>query len=145
MYEQTITLGRKEEKIKYDFFLPVNDIYIEYWGLEGASGDLGKQYIERKEEKLKIYKKYDLKLLCLYPSDLDNLENAVLEGIQEVERSYRSIWKRIAIYLKYALFTASRPEPELTVPSNTDHHCTNCGNLLLGVEDFCVNCGQKNE
>lgn len=143
VYEQTITLGRKKYKIKYDFFLPKDDIYIEYWGLEGAGGDTGQKYIERKEEKIGLYNKYSLKLLSLYPEDLENLEDAIMDGIKEVDRRHRSILRRIGMYIKYALFGVDNPTDKV-MDSDEKYFCTSCGTQLVASDDFCVNCGTKN-
>ncbi|MFO8017054.1 MAG: hypothetical protein R6U96_00320 [Promethearchaeia archaeon] len=48
-YEQTIRV--RGRKIKYDWYLPNHDIYIEYWGY------YGKDYMKRKEEKIDLYEK----------------------------------------------------------------------------------------
>lgn len=65
VYEQTIELGRKKEKIKYDFYLTEQDVYIEYWGLGNVNGEVGEQYEERKAEKIELYDRFDLKLLVI--------------------------------------------------------------------------------
>ncbi len=56
-YEKTIKVRGKP--IKCDWYLPKLDIYIEYWGY------FGKEYMKRKEEKLKLYKQGKLTLLSI--------------------------------------------------------------------------------
>ena len=56
-YERTIRVRGKP--IKYDWYLPNHDIYIEYWGF------YGKDYEKRKEEKLNLYRKGKLKLISI--------------------------------------------------------------------------------
>ena len=48
------------ERVLTDFYIPEHDIYIEFWGLENDE-----KYLARKEEKLRIYQKYQFKLIEL--------------------------------------------------------------------------------
>nr|MDO8117065.1 hypothetical protein [Candidatus Sigynarchaeota archaeon] len=68
-YEKTITLG--SEKIKYDWYLPDADVYVEYWGL--ATRD----YKKRREEKEKLYNKYQKKLVGIMNVDLEDINAKV--------------------------------------------------------------------
>jgi len=56
-YEKSIKIYGS--KIKYDWYLPKYDIYMEYWGYGG------KKYEKRKKEKLRLYKKANLKLISI--------------------------------------------------------------------------------
>ncbi len=56
-YEKTIKVHGNP--IKYDWYLPRYKIYIEYWGF------FGKKYLERKKEKIKLYRKGKLKLISV--------------------------------------------------------------------------------
>jgi len=56
-YENTIRIRGKP--IKYDWYLPKDKIYIEYWGY------YGKNYMKRKEEKLNLYRKGRLTLISI--------------------------------------------------------------------------------
>lgn len=47
----------------------VGNVYVEYWGLMGAQG-----YEARREEKLDLYRRRRLRLVELFPDDLENLE-----------------------------------------------------------------------
>ncbi|MHA1269106.1 MAG: helicase IV [Candidatus Helarchaeota archaeon] len=64
IYEKPIIKGRNE---KYDWFLPKLNIYIEYWGLNN------KEYLKKKDEKIKMYKKNKLKLISIEDIDLANI------------------------------------------------------------------------
>ena len=66
-YERKLPI---EEDLYSDFFLPSENVYIEYWGLENDA-----KYIERKKEKLNIYKKYGFKLIELNDNDISNLDD----------------------------------------------------------------------
>ncbi len=56
-YEKSIHV--RNEKIKYDWYLPDHDIYMEYWGY------YGKIYERRKNEKIKLYRKGKHKLISI--------------------------------------------------------------------------------
>ena len=47
----------------------VGSVYVEYWGLSGQQG-----YDARREEKLALYRRRRLRLVELFPEDLDRLE-----------------------------------------------------------------------
>ncbi|MGP1484649.1 MAG: helicase IV [Campylobacter sp.] len=56
-----------KQRIISDFYLSEFDIYIEFWGLQTGN------YIKRKKEKIKIYKKNSLKLIEMNDDSLRNL------------------------------------------------------------------------
>ena len=56
-YEKKIKILNKN--IKCDWFLPEYNVYIEYWGFHG------KNYLKRKKEKIKLYRKAKLKLISI--------------------------------------------------------------------------------
>ena len=66
-YERKLPI---EEDVYSDFFLPSENVFIEYWGLENDS-----KYLDRKKEKLEIYKKYEFKLIELTDEDISNLDD----------------------------------------------------------------------
>lgn len=66
-YERKLPI---EEDLYSDFFIPIENVYIEYWGLENDP-----KYAERKEAKIEIYRKYDFKLIELNDSDISNLDD----------------------------------------------------------------------
>lgn len=47
----------------------IGDLYIEYWGMAGQQG-----YEARREQKLAAYEKRELRLLELFPDDLERLD-----------------------------------------------------------------------
>lgn len=59
-----------EEDLYSDFFIPAENVYIEYWGMEADP-----KYAERKKTKLEIYKKYNFKLIELDDRDINNLDD----------------------------------------------------------------------
>ena len=56
-YEKSIYINGS--KIKYDWYLPKYNVYIEYWGYGG------KTYEIRKRQKLRLYKKAKLNLISI--------------------------------------------------------------------------------
>ena len=89
-YENTIRI--RGMPIKYDWYLPKYKIYIEYWGYHG------KNYMQRKDEKLKLYRKGKLKLI--------SIEDIMLKDI------YTNLEKELNIYIKKNMIK---------------RHCPNCG------------------
>ena len=65
-YERKLPI---EEDLYSDFFIPTENVYIEFWGMEDDP-----KYAERKKVKIEIYKKYDFKLIELNDSDISNLD-----------------------------------------------------------------------
>jgi len=80
-YERIIRV--RGNPIKYDWYLPKQDIYIEYWGF------FGKEYEKRKEEKLNLYRKGKLKLI--------SIENEMFSDI------YTSLEKELKKYMDLKL------------------------------------------
>lgn len=66
-YERKLPI---EEDLYSDFFIPTENVYIEFWGMENDP-----KYAERQKVKLEIYKKYDFKLIELNDSDISNLDD----------------------------------------------------------------------
>ena len=66
--------------LKYDWYLPKFEAYIEYWGY------FGKDYMKRKEEKLDLYRKGKLKLISIEDIMLkdiySNLETELSKSIK---------------------------------------------------------------
>ncbi|MBN1215774.1 MAG: hypothetical protein JXA99_10095 [Candidatus Lokiarchaeota archaeon] len=96
IYEDTLKVNGS--KIKYDWFLPEYKIYIEYWGY------FGKKYFERKKEKIKIYKKGNLKLISIE------------------EKMFENIYEELEGFLKRYI--------PLDKINNQIQFCPNCGNSL---------------
>lgn len=69
-----------EEEVYCDFFIPTENVYIEYWGMENNA-----KYMERKEAKLAIYKKYDFKLIELNDDDINNLDDHLPRKLLQFE------------------------------------------------------------
>ena len=57
------------EEAYADFYMPIGDCYIEYWGLDNP------QYNERREAKLALFRKYDFRVISLNDRDLEKLDD----------------------------------------------------------------------
>ncbi len=55
-----------KSKMTADFYIPIHQIYIEFFGLHGAS----KKYDANHDRKLNIAKDNRIKLICLYMDDI---------------------------------------------------------------------------
>lgn len=95
-YEKTIKV--RGNSIKYDWYLPKFKTYIEYWGFHG------KDYMQRKEEKLVLYRKGKLNLI--------SIEDIMLKDI------YSNLEKELNKFIK------------LKKISQEKKHCPNCGTEL---------------
>ena len=138
-YEETINLGKN--KIKYDFYLPKHDIYIEYWGLEGLDNKTGEKYRARKAEKIEIYDEYNLKLISIQPEDLKNLDKIIPRRIKELgsKKSKSTSTVKSLLFGKEGL-DQSDPDEEI---SDEPVFCTKCGNSLPTGSEFCDKCGSS--
>jgi len=112
------------ENIKTDFVLPFEDekIYIEYFGMINVKGKVGKQYRKRHNEKLKYYKIGKLKLVSLYPEDLEDLKQVFPERLKQDTGVKFSNLKKTQ---KNFVF------------------CNECGNRLPKDTKFCDGCGNE--
>lgn len=66
-YERKLPI---EEDVYCDFYIPAGKVYIEYWGLEEQP-----KYLERKEKKIELYKKYGFNLIELKDHEVQNLDD----------------------------------------------------------------------
>jgi hypothetical protein len=75
-YEPTLELGNI--LVKPDFYLPKQEIYVEFWGLVA-----NKEYAERMRRKLQLYQRFRVKLLSLFSEDLGDLEKSLTKRIPQ--------------------------------------------------------------
>ncbi|TFF87211.1 MAG: helicase IV [Promethearchaeota archaeon] len=75
IYEKRIQV--KGNPIKCDWYLTDYDIYIEYWG------GFDKEYLKRKKQKIKLYKKGILNLVSIEDIDLKNIYKNLPEKLSE--------------------------------------------------------------
>jgi predicted nuclease of restriction endonuclease-like RecB superfamily len=64
-YEKTIHV--QGHPIKYDWYLPKANAYVEYWGY------YGKAYMARKREKIALYQAGHMALISIEDADLENI------------------------------------------------------------------------
>lgn len=60
-------INKFKSKFKYDWYLPQNQLYIEYFGYWTEA------YKKRRKQKVKFYQKERLALLEIDPEDLENI------------------------------------------------------------------------
>ena len=97
-YERTIVISSGEDinkKIKYDFYLPNGDIFIEYWGLDKLKNEVGKKYRERKKEKIELYRKNKLKLISLDEESLEVIDKLLTEHINLFTRDKLTLFQKM--------------------------------------------------
>lgn len=74
-YERRVNI---DEDMYCDFYIPTQKLYIEFWGLEE-----NEQYAERKNKKLELYAKYNLKLIEINNSDIENLDENLASKLRK--------------------------------------------------------------
>jgi phage antirepressor YoqD-like protein len=74
-YERRVNI---DEDMYCDFYIPTQKLYIEFWGLEE-----NEQYAERKKKKLELYAKYNLKLIEVNNSDIENLDERLASKLRK--------------------------------------------------------------
>ncbi len=58
-----------EEEAYADFYIPVGDCYIEYWGLDTP------EYIDRQQRKLELFDRYKFRVISLREHDIEKLDD----------------------------------------------------------------------
>ena len=66
-YERKLPI---EEDVYSDFYIPTGKVYIEYWGYEEDQ-----KYLDRKQTKIEIYKKYGFNLIEIGDKEVQNLDD----------------------------------------------------------------------
>lgn len=66
-YERKLPI---EEDVYSDFYIPTGKVYIEYWGYEEDE-----KYLNRKQKKIEIYKKYGFNLIEICDKEVQNLDD----------------------------------------------------------------------
>lgn len=74
-YERRVNI---DEDMYCDFYIPAQKLYIEFSGLEE-----NEQYVERKKKKLELYAKYNLKLIEVNNSDIENLDERLASKLRK--------------------------------------------------------------
>jgi len=57
------------EEAYADFYIPLGDVYIEFWGLDSP------EYTERKARKLDLFSRYDFQVISLGEHELEKLDD----------------------------------------------------------------------
>lgn len=68
-----------------DFYLPDYDVYVEYWGMADTedSGDR-KEYAKSMEWKMARYHENGIKVISIFPREIDNIDAVFQKKLKEV-------------------------------------------------------------
>jgi len=75
-YEKLVIDQLTQKEYIPDFYLPVQDAYIEVWGYET------KEYQERREKKKIVYKRNGLRLIDMTGEDVKNLDDFLRRNVK---------------------------------------------------------------
>jgi hypothetical protein len=148
-YEKTITLSNNQ-KILSDFYLPKEEIYVEYWGMSSLNNETGESYRERKWEKQNLYKMDNIKLIELYPHHIYELDSYLHEQIKSFTENKNTNW------LVKNMFPKKKKKNEkpvtkkpfndnvpFTEKSSKPLICNFCNFSNSGNNNYCEECGNK--
>lgn len=109
---------KKKLYAKPDFYLPDYNLYVEYWGLLGASKD----YERNMKRKMAIYHRNGVRFISIYPKNMDNLDWIFRAKFREV---------------------VGRDLPRMPLATRTSGvFCTGCGFRIGTGGRFCSHCGK---
>jgi len=114
---QTNVLIFKQTLAHPDFYLPDYNVYVEYWGLVGAS----KEYERIMKWKMAQYHSNHIKFVSLYPNNLRNLDWV-----------FRAKFRKVV-----GVDLPARARPEL----GAARFCDRCGTPVVPPGRFCMKCG----
>jgi zinc-ribbon domain len=101
-----------------DFYLPDYDVYVEYWGLLGAS----REYERVMKWKMSQYYQNKIRFISLYPKNLENLD-----------------W---VFRAKFRKAVGRDLPPRQSYRPGEARFCTHCGTPLTSRASFCTSCGR---
>jgi len=88
-YKTEASIFRQDRNFKYDWKIQYRDdkrkkhtLFLEFFGYSG------KEYVKRKKEKMRFYKRRGFELISIEPSDLDDLD-------RKLRKKLRKHWKYI--------------------------------------------------
>jgi len=99
-----------------DFYLPDYNVYVEYWGLLGAS----KEYERIMKWKMAQYHRNNIRFISLYHDNLRNLDWVFRAKFRKV----------VGVEL-----------PKIKFRSSGVRFCPHCGNPVAPPGMFCSRCG----
>jgi len=74
-YERRVPI---EEELLCDFYVPLADCYLEYWGLEDSE-----DYQRRKEKKVTTYHRHGLNLIGIRDKDIQQLDDVLPKRLRQ--------------------------------------------------------------
>lgn len=83
-YEKSAN-GRSSRRIsRPDFYLPDYDVYVEYWGMvDTEDSKTRKEYVKGMEWKMAQYRENGIKIISIYPQDIDSLDSVFRKRLKE--------------------------------------------------------------
>jgi hypothetical protein len=114
---QTNALIFKRTFAHPDFYLPDYNVYVEYWGLLGAT----KEYERLMKWKMAQYHKNHIKFISLYHDNLRNLDWVFRAKFRKVVGTDLPVRSRLA--------------------SGGARFCMSCGSPVAPPGRFCTKCG----
>ena len=114
---QTNALIFKRTFAHPDFYLPDFNVYVEYWGLLGAS----KEYERNMKWKMAQYHRNNIRFISLYHANLQNLDWV-----------FKAKFKKVV-----GVDLPAIPKPK----SGLARFCTGCGSPVASPGKFCTKCG----
>lgn len=132
-YEIYLKLGK--ERVSPDFYLPLLDKFIEFWGLTDDP-----DYQQRKNKKISLYKSHDVEFLSLYAQDVDDHQKLMkkIQNFVDIESKPERYEIDITDFRKgvYCLFCLAKKTPSREKPL-----CRKCWELhSKGI--ICILCGE---
>jgi hypothetical protein len=79
-YERKLPI---EEEMYCDFYIPIGNIWIEYWGLDEE------KYNKRKELKKTLYEKHEKNLIELFDKDIENLDDVMPKKLTKFSKEFK--------------------------------------------------------
>lgn len=67
----------EERLFLYDFYLYIDNVYVEIWGLDDGDNERSNSYRKVQQEKKDIYSKLKLELIEIFPTDLNNYNKII--------------------------------------------------------------------
>jgi len=149
-YEKTITLSNNK-KILSDFYLPQEEIYVEYWGMSSLNNETGESYRERKWEKQNLYKMDNIKLIELYPHHIYELDTYLHEQIKSYTDNEKSNWliknmfpkRKNKLEKNHRKITSENDDSQIDNSSPQSLICNFCNFSNKKNNNFCEECGNK--
>jgi len=136
-YDKQITLRSAEygnRWVRPDFNLNEKNIIIEYWGMHGDP-----DYDVNGEKKKRIYIEANRCFISIYPKDLDNLEDILIQKLGRAGISIRKVLRRNS---KISVSSIKRRKAYRKKSGSQSYFCVGCGRRIRH-KGRCLPCNVK--